>query len=132
MRRLLLRLFPWIPSPGLGSKIFWAVLALTLVAVTLMAVVVDRLAGKILRERVERELALRADRTVREISLYLEEQSREAVGLAQVPTVKEVLAALDRGDVFRVDELLSLNGYPPAHLRGAFYGQSAALVQFLV
>ncbi|MBI3392833.1 MAG: sensor histidine kinase [Nitrospirae bacterium] len=99
MRRLLLRLFPWIPSPGLGSKIFWAVLALTLVAVTLMAVVVDRLAGKILRERVERELALRADRTVREISLYLEEQSSEAVGLAQVQTVKEVLAALDRGDI---------------------------------
>mgnify|MGYP001575542727 CR=1 FL=1 len=98
MRRLLFRWFPWIPSPGLGSKILWTVLALTLVAVTLLAVVVDRLAGNILRERVERELALRAERTVREIALYLNEQSHEAIGLSQVPTLRRVLMDLDRGD----------------------------------
>jgi hypothetical protein len=45
---------------------------------------------------------------------------------------REFHASLSRGAIFRVADLLDLQGYPPAHLRGAFYGQSASLVQFLV
>jgi hypothetical protein len=40
--------------------------------------------------------------------------------------------AMSRGGQFRLAELLALGDYPPAERWGAFYGQSASLVEYLV
>ncbi len=45
---------------------------------------------------------------------------------------RDLKIALQRGAEFRVLELVSLADYPPAERWGAFYGQSASLVQYLV
>jgi len=45
---------------------------------------------------------------------------------------REFAGAMSHQQTFSVRDLLTLNGYPPVHLRGAFYGQSASLVRFLV
>ena len=45
---------------------------------------------------------------------------------------RDLSAALESGGAFRVVELLALNEYPRSSRMGAFYGQSASLVSFLV
>ena len=45
---------------------------------------------------------------------------------------KDLEEGLGRGATFHAAALLELDGYPPAHRWGVFYGQSASLVKFLV
>ncbi len=50
----------------------------------------------------------------------------------QVRHDQDLHVAIGDGSHFRLRELLTLEGYPPAHRWGAFYGQSASLTKFLV
>ncbi len=78
-------------------------------------VLADRFAARALPRWVDEGIAILADPT--------EKQSRHRGDL------KSAIAA--RGE-FRVLELITLADYPAAHRWGAFYGQSASLVQFLI
>ena len=44
---------------------------------------------------------------------------------------QDLMAAISNGSVFRLAELLTLDGYPRPARMGAFYGQSASVVAFL-
>jgi hypothetical protein len=78
-------------------------------------VLADRFAGHAVPRWVDEGAAILADPR--------DKQGRHRQDLARAQAGR---------DTFRVCELMALADYPPPHRWGAFYGQSASLVQFLV